>query len=511
MRRTALAGAPTAAAGGGGLGGHSPARRPPARLETRTLVKLIALLTATITLGWVASLIKREGGPIPAAPPPRTEYGLPVLTLPPHAHARRGQGQRGGDLGDAAASPDTDALHRATATAATAADAPSAAAFESRRCTDAESELQSSLFEAAKVRGCPASDDAFMRLAHAVMPHARTFVDIGSNKGYTAARFYELWSPQVGLNPRALHSALRRVAGSQPELVECGACNDCEDASGPLLPVVQRLCSVQAGKSLDPNTPLPRVVDELCAEMAKRFAPIRVYSFDGNPEMVSGVRSAVALLATSLGERKDQLAGVADVPRSRLPDRAHEALAKRWTVEHAAFSDEYREGLTVTFSLGEGEKGRMQTGDGGGDRKRSAAAPPRTTQVPVLTVDALVARERLDHVDVLKIDVEGHDPLVLRGARDTLGRGAVTLLLFEYNKLWDSASTSLEKVSAELERAGFACYLEGKNAMLKLTHGCWSSRLEMRRWSNVFCPNLRTPQGAALATVYDAYALAFAV
>ena len=47
----------------------------------------------------------------------------------------------------------------------------------------------------------------FRRLVHLLMPHARTFVDIGSNKGYTAARFYALWSPEVGLDEKARATA----------------------------------------------------------------------------------------------------------------------------------------------------------------------------------------------------------------------------------------------------------------------------------------------------------------
>ena len=34
------------------------------------------------------------------------------------------------------------------------------------------------------------------------MPHARTFVDIGSNKGYSGARFYALWNPEMGLDEK---------------------------------------------------------------------------------------------------------------------------------------------------------------------------------------------------------------------------------------------------------------------------------------------------------------------
>lgn len=62
-----------------------------------------------------------------------------------------------------------------------------------------------------------------MRIIHLVMPQATTFIDIGSNKGFTAARFYELWSPELGLNAKILHAAIR-ATNKNPEILECGAC-----------------------------------------------------------------------------------------------------------------------------------------------------------------------------------------------------------------------------------------------------------------------------------------------
>jgi FkbM family methyltransferase len=55
-----------------------------------------------------------------------------------------------------------------------------------------------------------------------------------------------------------------------------------------------------------------------------------------------------------------------------------------------------------------------------------------TTTVPVTTVDSFVKDERLSHVAAIKIDVEGLETEVLRGATDTLSRWSPEMLVEIY-------------------------------------------------------------------------------
>jgi FkbM family methyltransferase len=53
-------------------------------------------------------------------------------------------------------------------------------------------------------------------------------------------------------------------------------------------------------------------------------------------------------------------------------------------------------------------------------------------QVAVETLDAYCVRTSIDHIDLLKIDVEGHELDVLAGAEEMLHRGAIDAVTFEF-------------------------------------------------------------------------------
>jgi FkbM family methyltransferase len=78
--------------------------------------------------------------------------------------------------------------------------------------------------------------------------------------------------------------------------------------------------------------------------------------------------------------------------------------------------------------------------DGRDGQMASATAPPpegggRPLVVPCTTGDEYVSARAIDHIDLLKIDVEGHEMEVLRGFRRCFEREAVDVVQFEFT-LW---------------------------------------------------------------------------
>lgn len=52
--------------------------------------------------------------------------------------------------------------------------------------------------------------------------------------------------------------------------------------------------------------------------------------------------------------------------------------------------------------------------------------------IQLTTLDDFCASEKIDHIDFLKLDVEGHELAVLKGAARMLGEGKVQLIQFEF-------------------------------------------------------------------------------
>jgi hypothetical protein len=83
---------------------------------------------------------------------------------------------------------------------------------------------------------------------------------------------------------------------------------------------------------------------------------------------------------------------------------------------------------------------------------RGEAAPAegeQTVKVEMATLDEVLGRKR---VGLLKIDVEGHEPAVLRGAQRLLEEGRVRDLVFEDHEPYPSPATQL------LEGAGYRLF-----------------------------------------------------
>jgi FkbM family methyltransferase len=76
-------------------------------------------------------------------------------------------------------------------------------------------------------------------------------------------------------------------------------------------------------------------------------------------------------------------------------------------------------------------------------------------EVTTTTVDAYCAAHQIDHIDLLKVDAEGHDHHVLLGARQMLARQAIDIVQFEYNHRWIGARHYLGDAFELVEPYGY--------------------------------------------------------
>jgi FkbM family methyltransferase len=68
-----------------------------------------------------------------------------------------------------------------------------------------------------------------------------------------------------------------------------------------------------------------------------------------------------------------------------------------------------------------------------------------TRSVSVCTLDALASKHGWHHVDIVKVDAEGYDFQVIRGASGLLSGQHIGVVQFEYNQAWQFIGDSLRE------------------------------------------------------------------
>ncbi|MBN1317286.1 MAG: FkbM family methyltransferase [Anaerolineales bacterium] len=79
-------------------------------------------------------------------------------------------------------------------------------------------------------------------------------------------------------------------------------------------------------------------------------------------------------------------------------------------------------------------------------------------QIPLTTLDHEFEKHHLDHVDMVKIDAEGYDGYILKGAKRILMEQRIGAIQFEYNTSWLNARFTLAEALNLLEKAGYVTY-----------------------------------------------------
>ena len=99
------------------------------------------------------------------------------------------------------------------------------------------------------------------------------------------------------------------------------------------------------------------------------------------------------------------------------------------------------EGCAVTvhsFALSDsiGEAAFYSNDVGSGTNSLSSISGPHSETVGLTTIDAFLRGLNISEVSMVKIDTEGFDLFVLRGAKEALSAGRIEVLQFEYNWRW---------------------------------------------------------------------------
>lgn len=99
----------------------------------------------------------------------------------------------------------------------------------------------------------------------------------------------------------------------------------------------------------------------------------------------------------------------------------------------------------------------------------------------VRRLDKALLEQGMKHVDFLKIDAEGFDSRVLKGARGLISARAIKTIQFEYNTMWADAGSTLTETTAWLEQHGYKVFLLRSDGLHKLDLALFG---EFYRYSN---------------------------
>lgn len=137
--------------------------------------------------------------------------------------------------------------------------------------------------------------------------------------------------------------------------------------------------------------------------------------------------------------------------RRKLQLQARAAAIPDAVVNRMAVSDRLGEMKLYLPEPGSGLASAHQRGDTSVVQQRY-----REVFVPATTLEAYMREAKLDRIDVLKIDVEGHEMAVLSGARRAIEHGRVGCVLFEFGSANVNSRTFFRDFWSYFTRNGYA-------------------------------------------------------
>jgi FkbM family methyltransferase len=115
-------------------------------------------------------------------------------------------------------------------------------------------------------------------------------------------------------------------------------------------------------------------------------------------------------------------------------------------------------------------------------QRQVLAETPKKIQVQTQTIQEYCKQNKIDHIDFLKIDTEGHESKIIESLDYLLKQHAIRYLQFEYGGTFQDAKTTLEHIWKKLDTLGYKIYRISNEGLIAICK--WQSSLENYRYSN---------------------------
>jgi FkbM family methyltransferase len=99
-------------------------------------------------------------------------------------------------------------------------------------------------------------------------------------------------------------------------------------------------------------------------------------------------------------------------------------------------------------------------------------------EVAVKRLDRELVERGWETVDLVKVDAEGYDLQVLRGAGTFVERAAIGVVQFEYNRAWQLAGDTLRSAYKLLEPAGYRVFVLKRDGLYTLDYARYEEYFE---------------------------------
>lgn len=149
--------------------------------------------------------------------------------------------------------------------------------------------------------------------------------------------------------------------------------------------------------------------------------------------VVCDVGAHTGLYANFLIKRRPDLIIHAFEPNPVTYAKLAAAANGKYAVHPVALGDHDGEAVMHDIEAGGSECATLVSGEG--LRELYGDKPQRTISVPVKKLDDVLKSLSVNRVDYLKIDAEGYDLMVLRGAADSIATHKIGIVQFEFNTM----------------------------------------------------------------------------
>jgi FkbM family methyltransferase len=109
-------------------------------------------------------------------------------------------------------------------------------------------------------------------------------------------------------------------------------------------------------------------------------------------------------------------------------------------------------------------------------------------EVETITLDEFVRRQGINHIDLMKIDIQGAEPLLIKGAKEVFGSPDAPDLIMEFQP---GQLVTLKDLAAMIEECGYEIYKIEKTG--RLGKRLVAAEINPDEFCNAFCTKNRAP------------------